>query len=60
LGETDSDAWTRDILREIGFPPAKIEAAISATNHGTVNSCVLHLERIQEIAKPTATLQSPP
>jgi thiol-disulfide isomerase/thioredoxin len=54
LPTTDFGAWTRDILREMGFPPAKIEAAISATNHGTVDQCVLHLERIQQ----GATLQT--
>jgi hypothetical protein len=50
LGVIDADSWTPDILRERGFTPAEIEAASWVTNHGTVDGCVLHLERIQEIA----------
>jgi hypothetical protein len=43
-------------LCEKGFPPAEIEAAISLANYGTVDECVLHLERIQEIATPDPIL----
>jgi hypothetical protein len=58
LGAIDADSWTPDTLREMGFTPVKIEAVISVINDNTVDECVLHLERIQKIAKPDKTLQT--
>jgi thiol-disulfide isomerase/thioredoxin len=53
-----SDAWTRAILLDMGFPAAKVDAAVSITNHGTVDECVVYLERIQEIGTPNKTMQA--
>jgi thioredoxin 1 len=42
------DTYTRDILLEMGFPPRKVEQALTATRNGAVDECVLHLERLQK------------
>lgn len=41
------DNFTQMMLLEMGFPLSKVTAALNATHNGTVDDCVLFLEKLQ-------------
>ena len=47
LRTNQHDNFTQMMLLEMGFPPSKVTVALNATHNGTVDDCVLFLEKMQ-------------
>ncbi|OHS93081.1 hypothetical protein TRFO_12105 [Tritrichomonas foetus] len=45
------DNFTQNMLLEMGFPPSSVTKALAATSNGTVDQCVLYLEKLQNQEK---------
>jgi hypothetical protein len=52
LKRLDRVTFCRDMLLEMGFPLRKVDAALVSTRNGTVDECVLYLEKIQVPPRP--------
>lgn len=53
------DNYVRDMLLEMGFPLSKVTKAMSLTNNGNIDDCVLELEKLQRDEERAKALQNP-
>lgn len=52
------DNFTQMMLLEMGFPLAKVNAALNATHNGSVDNCVLFLEKVQNHENEQAAMNN--
>ncbi|KAH0793764.1 Thioredoxin family protein [Histomonas meleagridis] len=53
------DNYVRDMLLEMGFSQSLTQDALKFTNNGTIDECILYLERVQNLANPQLKVPKP-